>query len=253
MSSQPESLHEINLSANAFAEDDSGTMMMEQQQQKQGYTPWSTMNKKRAPSPTDSTEGMSEFSDMHQRLDGIIRVESTNTNNNNNNNKRRRRYWMMNPLHCILLTVLAAIAITTVSVMIPLYSSSESFYTPNAYEEKVNDIYQFLVVHDVSNEKLLLQAGSPQYEAMHWLAVHSGSLSQYGDSYAFLVRYVMAMTFFALDAPLFTFDASICEWFRKDGVDDSGIQCNMEGLPVSLNLGTCCVLTIRLLEQNDRN
>lgn len=215
-----QSFEDINFSSTAFAEDSCGL------QHAHGNV-W-TVKQRASYSDQDETDGMSEFGELHlnQGLDGIVRLDG----------KKRAALLSPSRLYCILFTAIAAIAVTTVVSVVLVVPNGDSFddsHLVNTYEEKVDEIYQYFVTHGVSSESDLRQPGSPHYEALHWIAVHPGS--QQVGSYPFVARYVLALVFFALGGPLFTFDSPICEWFQKDG--QSGIECDEAGLPIALHFG----------------
>lgn len=228
----PPTFEDINFSSTAFAEDSC------ELEHAHGNV-WTVKRRTSSDPHEDSGDDLSEFGELHlnQGLDGIVRLDP--------HRKKRASLCSSSSSRCVwwwwgLLTVaLTAVAVTTVSlVRVPAAdnNTSNSNENNNAYDDTVQEIYHYLISHGVSSESNLRSVGSPHYEALHWMAVHPGS-SEVGSE-PFLARYVMALTFFALEGPLFVFDAPLCEWFRKDDSDSSpGIECDEQGLPVALYFG----------------
>lgn len=227
--SEPVWFDELNLSCSAFAEDSSGLQQSPERRSTVRKRDWSNEH------DFDPTEGMTDFDDMHldQGLDAIVRVDS----------QRKKLRAGINPLYCILFAVIAAVAITTMSIMVP--KSRNESHSVNVYAEQVNEIKMAFLKQGILDESDSLEPGSPRYEAIQWAAAHSGSLSSPGSlsqkitSYPFIARYVIVLTLLTLRGPWFPLDSSICELFHRDGDEMSGIRCDEEGLPISLNLGTC--------------
>ncbi|GAX23857.1 hypothetical protein FisN_20Hh063 [Fistulifera solaris] len=218
---------EVNLSANAFAERDSC---------------FQDVPDRKADSPTihelETTEGVTEFDDLHlnQGLDAIVRVDS----------QRKRRRVGAIPLYCILMGVIAVVAITTMGIMLPKSNNNDTSEprTVQSNEEQVTEIQKALVEQGILNENDSVEPGSPRYKAIQFVAVHSESVSQSDspsqeiNSYAFIARYVIALTLYTLRGPWFTINSPICSLFHKQGEPLSGIRCDEKGHPTSLNLGT---------------
>jgi hypothetical protein len=217
---------EVNLSATAFAEGDSC---------------FQDVPDRKADSQIvhefEPTEGVTEFDDLHlnQGLDAIVRVDS----------QRKRRRAGAIPLYCILIGVIAVVAITTMSVMLPKSNNdSNEPRSVNSNEEQVTEIQKALVEQGILNKNDSVEPGSPRYEAIQFVAVHSESLSrseslsQEITSYPFIARYVIALTLYTLRGPWFTINKPICELFHEEGEPLSGIRCDDKGHPTSLNLGT---------------
>jgi hypothetical protein len=126
-----------------------------------------------------------------------------------------------------------------------------------------SNILHFLADNGVSSQLDLKHPEMPQYRAVQWLAYEDPAplpLPEASDpdhnrqAYMYLVRYVMAVNYFATGGPTswkdslnFLSDRPVCEWSVKGmnpAMNPSGLWCDDEGLPESLILGTlvCCSL-----------
>jgi hypothetical protein len=217
--SPPPSFEDINFSSTAFAED---TCELEHAH----GNVWTV--KRRLPDDDEDDPIPDEFGELHlnQGLDGIVRLDAL-----------RRKKSACSKAFCflwmglILLTVLIVVSL----VRVPPTKDEANAQSLNAYDEQVHTIYQYLIKNQISSSTTLQQAGSPHYEAVHWMAVHPGATEL--GSYPFLVRYVLVLTFLTVGGPLFSFDSSVCDWFSKDG--QPGVECEESGLPIALQFGTC--------------
>lgn len=106
-----------------------------------------------------------------------------------------------------------------------------------------NEIVDFIVSNRISSESDVDNSSSPQSRAIFWLMQDdpanvvvptSSGLDTY-KGYKYMVRYVMAVTFFALDGPSWEFDLKflseedVCDWndtiFIEGKVYTNGIAC----------------------------
>ena len=90
----------------------------------------------------------------------------------------------------------------------------------------MEEIVEWMVNEDVSHQSTMETAGSPQYRAAEWLAVNDPAnlplpatgRHDYGDGYKYVVRYVMAVNYFALQGQQWAQDfhfmsyLDVCLW-----------------------------------------
>ena len=141
--------------------------------------------------------------------------------------------------------------------------------SPSKARPTLEEVVTYLS-NGVSDESVLRRSGSPQNKAARWLATEDGaaiSLPKQGferrrelhqhtdnsDAYMYVFRYVMAVSYFALNGPNWTFDHNfmndgpVCSWndfsigiSGEDVVSElGGVLCDEEThLPIALDLGT---------------
>ena len=133
---------------------------------------------------------------------------------------------------------------------------------------KFEQVVQYLVAEQVSDEVTLLTTSSPQHKAAMWIAgedganldVPTGLSSQNNrEAYLYITRYIMAVNYFALNGPnwhyqlQFMTDNDICDWNEPSlgieganfGLEIGGVTCSGEtGLPIAVDFGACCLLCI---------
>lgn len=90
----------------------------------------------------------------------------------------------------------------------------------------MEEIVDWMANEDVSHRTNMETVGQPQYHAVEWLAVYDPAnlplpatgREDFGDGYRYVVRYVMAVNYFALVGNLwpqkfnFMSDLDVCEW-----------------------------------------
>lgn len=142
-------------------------------------------------------------------------------------------------------------------------SGSKEAQTHDQVPATLEEVVAYLVTENVSRESDLTNDKAPQYKAAQWLSQVDGarlalpttSLSSQDnrDAYLVVARYVLALTYFALNGPDWNFqrgflaDNSVCDWNEPTigiegnipDLESGGIRCSNEtGLPIVMDLGT---------------
>jgi len=115
---------------------------------------------------------------------------------------------------------------------------------PNPRNASIGAVMVHLVDEKISELVFLEDEESPQYKAAYWLAeVDEANLpipTTPQHYYPYMVRYVMALNYFALhgedwnDDAHFLSERDVCGWHNFD--DYRGIFCSTEGLPYAIHL-----------------
>ena len=195
----------------------------------------------------------------------------TSDHTDQSNSKRSKRRI------CIALVVVALLVLFVIVPAMVASSKNKSVPFDNTYDNNIDatgndvprpnygDIADFIVGNQISSEANIATAGTPQAQAILWLMrddpanipVPTLAATDSYEGYMYMVRYVMAVNFFALGGLEWAFGLNflmlddVCEWnddlYKEETVYRMGLFCStgpgdIEGelvnVPYMLHIGT---------------
>jgi hypothetical protein len=191
--------------------------------------------------------------------------DTTATTNNIHHKTSRRRIWAA----LIVIAVIVLLVITPAVIVRNNQNDTNNEVLSNEDRPRptYDDIVTFVVGQNISSESDVTNLRSSQSRAIYWLMnddpanvpVPVPSDSTTYDGYMYMVRYVMALNYFAFQGSNWVADLNfmsekdVCNWNQDVVVDDKvqnlGLLCatidtagKYDSLPILLHLGMCsCV------------
>jgi hypothetical protein len=141
---------------------------------------------------------------------------------------------------CLLLVV--GLVITTTSV--------KEHGADRTSDDSIENIVQFLRENNISDEPILRDPGSPQHEAVRFLAEGDAYRMELNDATAeqFVERYVLSLLYYAMKGTEWTYSLKFlsarnhCEWnsqftTESGNILDEGVFCDDQGYVTKLSIG----------------